>query len=108
MTSGSAAVPIATASVRTPARRGKATSILRCLVRARRQRRTDSNRTKVFSPKGSTARAPRSVSDSDLALGAIHTGPTGPFNSKFCCDWWDSYVLDLGKSNKSNPGILYT
>ena len=39
MTSGPAAVPIAAASVKTPTKRGKATSILRFLVRARRQRR---------------------------------------------------------------------
>ena len=39
MTSGSAAVPIATASVKTTTKRGKVTPILRFLVRARRQRR---------------------------------------------------------------------
>lgn len=58
MTSGSAAVPIATASVKTPARRDKATSILRCLVRARRQRRLDSSRAKLFPANGLSARAP--------------------------------------------------
>ena len=58
MTSGSAAVPNATASVKTPTKRGKATSILRFLVGARRQRRIDSSRAKLFRPNGLSARAP--------------------------------------------------
>lgn len=63
MTSGSAAVPIATASVKTPARRDKATSILRCLVRARRQRRVTC--------------ASQSFSQVDPAQNKIDEGPRG-------------------------------